>query len=399
MRKAANPPAGGPLAGVRVLDLSSVMMGPYATQLLGDMGADVILVEQAAGDKNRSMGEGPHPQLSGIALNLLRNKRDICLNLKDPRGREACLRLAATCDVLVTNLRPGALRRLGLGYDDVAASAPAIVYCQAHGYPSDSPAADLPAFDDVIQAASGMADLMRRVCGLPLLAPSILADKVCGLTIAYAVCAALYARAASGRGQYVEVPMIDTMRAFVLAEHGAGAISDPPQAAAGYNRILTDMRRAKRTADGWIHVMPYSEQNWRDILTAAGRPELVSHPALATIRLRHEHSAWLYQLLEELLPAKTTAEWLAFCAQRDIPATEVASIDALVGDLTELDHPVAGRYRTVPFPVRFADGLPGVRRGAPLIGQHNEELLGEAGYQPAEIASLVAAGVARSPER
>src|SRR3984957_2304881 len=379
MPKAPKPPAGGPLAGVRVLDLSSVMMGPYATQLLGDMGADVIVVEQAAGDKNRFMGQGPHPQLSGIALNLLRNKRDICLDLKDPRGREACLRLAATCDVLVTNLRPGALRRLGLSYEEVAARAPRIVFCQAHGYRSDGPDADLPAFDDVVQAASGMPDLMQRVCGAPLLAPSILADKVCGLTIAYTVCAALYARAASGAGEYVEIPMVDTMRAFVLAEHGAGAISEPPQDGAGYNRILTDTRRAKRTADGWIHVLPYSERNWRDILTAGGRPELISHPALATIQLRHEHSAWLYQLLEEMLPAKTTAEWLAFCAQRDIPATEVASIGELVSALPELDPPVAGRYRTVPFPVRFAGGLPGVRRGAPLIGQHNEELLSEAG--------------------
>jgi crotonobetainyl-CoA:carnitine CoA-transferase CaiB-like acyl-CoA transferase len=398
MPKAATPPAGGPLAGVRILDLSSVMMGPYATQLLGDMGADVIVVEQAAGDKNRFMGQGPHPQLSGIALNLLRNKRDLCLDLKDPRGREACLRLAATCDVLVTNLRPGALGRLGLGYDEVSARAPRIVYCQAHGYPSDSEDADLPAFDDVIQAASGMADLMRRVCGEPLLAPSILADKVCGLTIAYAVCAALFARTAAGTGQYIEVPMVDTMRAFVLAEHGAGAIADPPQAAAGYNRILTGERRAKRTADGWIHVMPYSEQNWRDILTAGGRPELVTHPALATIQLRHEHSAWLYQLLAELLPAKTTAEWLAFCAEHDIPATEVASLDTLVAGLPELDHPVAGRYRTVPFPARFSDGLPGVRRGAPLIGEHNEELLAEAGYSPGETADLIAAGVVRSPD-
>jgi crotonobetainyl-CoA:carnitine CoA-transferase CaiB-like acyl-CoA transferase len=399
MPTASSRPLDGPLAGVRVLDLSSVMMGPYATQLLGDMGADVIVVEQASGDKNRFMGKGPHPQLSGISLNLLRNKRDICLDLKDARGREACLRLAGTCDVMVTNLRPGALRRLRLEYDDVAPRAPQIVYCQAHGYPSDSADADRPAFDDVVQAASGMADVMSRVCGAPLLAPTILADKVCGITIVYAVCAALYSRAASGLGQHLEVPMIETMRAFVLTEHGAGAIGDPPQDTAGYSRILTGTRRAKQTADGWIHVMPYSEQNWRDILTAGGRTDLLPHPALATIQLRHENSAWLYQLLEEILPERRTADWLAFCAEHDIPATEVAGIDSLVSDLGELDHPVAGRYRSVPFPVRFSAGLPGVRRSAPLIGEHNEELLREAGYSPEEIASLAAANIARRPAK
>lgn len=389
--------ATGPLAGVRVLDLSSVMMGPYATQLLADMGAEVIVVERDRGDKNRYMGRGPHPQLSGIAMNLLRNKRDICLDLKDPRGREACLRLAATCDVFVTNLRPGPLRRLGLAYSEVAARRSDIVYCEAHGYATDSPDADRPAYDDVIQAASGMVDLMQRVSGEPLLTPSILADKVCGFTIAYAVCAGLFARARSGAGAHIEVPMVDTMRSFVLAEHGAGAVAEPPQAGAGYPRILTGMRRAKRTADGWIHVMPYSEENWRDILVAGRRADLVGHPAMATIQLRHENSAWLYGLLEEMLPQRTTAEWLEICERHQIPATEIASIDGLVAGLELREHPVTGSYRSIPFPVRFSGGLPGVRRDAPLIGEHNEELLAEAGYAEAEIADLVGAGVARRP--
>jgi crotonobetainyl-CoA:carnitine CoA-transferase CaiB-like acyl-CoA transferase len=390
-------PAGGPLAGIRVLDLSSVMMGPFATQLLADMGAEVIIVERDVGDKNRYMGRGPHPQLSGIAMNLLRNKRDICLDLKDPRGREACLRLAATCDVFVTNLRPGPLRRLGLSYDDIKSERPDVVYCEAHGYPSDSPDADKPAYDDVVQAASGMADLMRRVAGAPLLAPSILADKVCGLTIAYAVCAALVVRAQSGLGQHIEVPMVETMRSFVLAEHGAGAIAEPPQAGPGYPRILTSMRSAKRTADGWIHVMPYSEKNWADILVNGGRADLVGHPAMATIQLRHENSGWLYGLLEEMLATRSTAEWLEICRRHEIPAVEVASLEGLVADLTELDHPVAGRYREIPFPVRFSHGRSGVRRAAPLIGEHNEELLAEAGYGADEIAMLAADRVVRRP--
>ena len=237
----------GPLAGVRVLDLSSVLMGPAATRTLGDLGADVIFVEPAKGDRNRTMGSGPVDEFSGIALNLLRNKRSISVDLKQSRGRQAFLDIAATCDVMITNLRPGPLRRLGLHYEAVRDVRNDIVFCRAHGYPSSSEQANAPAYDDIIQSASGVGDLFRRMGAEPMLLPSLVADKVCGLTIANSVTAALFHKAQTGQGQCIEIPMVDVMRAFVLTEHGSGAISEPPVADAGYARILTPERRPQPT--------------------------------------------------------------------------------------------------------------------------------------------------------
>ncbi len=220
--------ADGPLAGIRVLDLSSVLMGPAATRTLGDLGADVVFVEPAKGDRNRTMGPGPTSEFSGISLNLLRNKRSISMDLRHPHGRQALLDIVATCDVMITNLRPGPLQRLGLHYEAVREVRDDIVFCRAHGYPSSSDQANAPAYDDIIQSASGVGDLFRRMGAEPSLLPSLVADKVCGLTIANAVVAALYHRSLTGQGQCIEIPMIDVMRAFVLTEHGSGAISETP---------------------------------------------------------------------------------------------------------------------------------------------------------------------------
>ena len=219
----------GPLDGVRVLDLTSVVMGPLATQILGDLGADVITVESRDGDINRTMSSGPVRGLSGVSLNLLRNKRNMALDLSRPEGSQALLAVAADCDVFVTNLRPASLERAGLSYADVAGVRPEVIYCQANGFASDSPRAGEPAFDDVIQAASGVHDLMRRAGLPPALVPMLLADKVCGLVIAYAIIAALFHRERTGQGQRIEVPMLDAMRAFTLAEHGGSAICQPPR--------------------------------------------------------------------------------------------------------------------------------------------------------------------------
>jgi crotonobetainyl-CoA:carnitine CoA-transferase CaiB-like acyl-CoA transferase len=225
--------SGGPLDGIRVLDLSSVVMGPLATQILGDLGADVITVETRDGDINRIMGSGPYPGLSGVSLNLLRNKRNISLDVAHPDGRAALLRVAAGCDVFVTNLRPGSVGRLRLRYPDIASIRPDVIYCQAHGFPSDSPQADAPAFDDIIQAACGVPDVLRRASGRPGLMPTLLADKVSGLVLAYSIIAALFHRARTGEDQKVAVPMADAMLAFLLVEHGSGAISRPARARPG----------------------------------------------------------------------------------------------------------------------------------------------------------------------
>ena len=238
-----------------MLDLSSVIMGPYATQILADLGADVITIESAGGDTNRVMSAGPHPQLSGIALNLLRNKRNLDLDLRDDDERQHLLALATTCDVVITNLRPASLERLRLTYAELAAVNPSVVYCQAQGFPIASSRANDPAYDDIIQAASGLADAVARCTGRPGMAPTILADKICALTIVYSTLAALYERQRTGKGQHIETPMVDVTRAFMLVEHGAAAI-DP--AAGAPSRLLEDPHAAPpSTADArWMDPRP-----------------------------------------------------------------------------------------------------------------------------------------------
>jgi crotonobetainyl-CoA:carnitine CoA-transferase CaiB-like acyl-CoA transferase len=371
-------PTTGPLHGVRVLDLTSVVMGPLATQILGDLGADVITVEDPKGTLSRVMTPGPVPQLSGIALNLLRNKRNIVLDLKDPADRERVLDIAATVDIVVTNLRPGTLRRLRLTYEDVAAVRPDIVYCQAQGYPSDSDQADAPAYDDVIQAGSGIPDTFRRQGGDPVLVHTLVADKVSGLTIAYAVLAALLHRQRTGEGQRVEVPMIDVLTAFTLVEHAGAATAVPPQGPPGYPRILNAERQPQPTADGWINVLAYTRENYEDLFREGGRPDLAEDERILSARARIANADSLYRDVADVLTQRTTAEWLVFCDRASIPASAIPTLEELVAALPEDDHPVAGRYKVIPQPVRFSafDG-PTVHRPASLSGQDNAEVLAE----------------------
>ena len=366
----------GPLAGVRVLDLTSVIMGPYATQLLADQGADTIVVEPRSGDTNRLMGAGPHPQLSGTSLNLMRNKRSVSVDLKTAAGRDAVHRLVATCDVVVATYRPAALRRMGLSYEDVRAIRPDIVYCQGQGFPLDSPRADEPAYDDVVQAASGLSDLVERTQGEPGLLPTILADKVCGLFIAQAVSAALYHRARTGEGQHIEVPMVQAMRSFVLVEHGAGAICEPPLAPPGYPRVLSRFRKPQRTSDGWVQVLPYSPAQYEALFREAGRDDLVDDARLADRAETIRNADSLYRDVADVLITRTSAQWLDFCVRAEIPATAVVTLDDILADLPLVEHPVAGRYRLIPAAARFSAGGSALPRPAPLIGADTEAVLG-----------------------
>lgn len=368
-------------------------MGPLATQTLGDMGADVVTVEDRSGDTNRSMGPGPVPGLSGVSLNLMRNKRSVGLDLKHPDGREAFLRMAAISDVVITNLRPGPLGRLRLTYADVTAVRPDVVFCQAHGYPSDSPQADAPAYDDIIQSASAVGDLFARQGHEPALFPTLVADKVAGLTIASAVVAALFHRSTTGEGQHIEVPMIDVMRAFVLVEHGAGGIAEPPADIPGYRRILTPERRPQRTADGWINVLPYTEDHYRSLFSAGGREDLLDDPRFATRADRITHSDSLYRDIAAIITQRSTAEWLTFCEGHGIPATRAASLGELVDALPVGEHPTAGAYRVIPPPVRFSATPTSIRRAAPMMGEHGREVLTEAGYDDDGIDALERSGV------
>jgi crotonobetainyl-CoA:carnitine CoA-transferase CaiB-like acyl-CoA transferase len=380
-----------PLAGYRVLDLSSVVMGPFATQLLGDLGADVIWVEPLTGQGNRRMGGGTHPELSGIALNLLRNKRSITLDLKADGAREVLRRLVQSCDALVTNLRPAPLARLKMQYEDARALRPDIVFCQAQGFRTDSGRGDDPAYDDIIQSESGFADATRRTGRDPMIAPTILADKLCGMSIAQAVIAALLYRERTGRGQRIEVPMVDVMRAFLLVEHGSGAISslDSP---AGYERVLASERGPQRTKDGWINILPYSTAAYEALFNVGGREDLIGDPRTQGGQLA-KNADFLYGQLRPLIAERTTEEWLEFCRRHSIPVGRVATLEELVAELPIAVHPSAGQYRLIPSPVVYGEGQVGLREPAPLVGQDTASILSEIGFSALEIEALEAGQV------
>jgi crotonobetainyl-CoA:carnitine CoA-transferase CaiB-like acyl-CoA transferase len=395
-------PSGGVLDGIRVLDLTSVVMGPYATQVLGDLGADVIKVETEGGDGNRVMGGGPHPQLSGVALNINRNKRSVSLDLKDPDGMAAFLRILDSCDVLVTNLRPGPLARLGLSYDAVAPTRPRLVFCQAQGFRSGSDEEDRPAYDDIVQAAAGLPRLNQATAGLTVFFPSIIADKIAGQAIVTAVLAALLHRERTGRGQRVEVPMFDVVMAFNLVEHlSRAAIPGEP---AGYSRIMTRTRGPHRTRDGYIAMMPYTTEHWRRLFAEVGRDELLDQPWFADHAQRLLQAERVYGELAAIVAERSTKEWLDFCFEQGIPANEVPSLDEILEDpalhrgMVEMaEHPVVGPYRSVRPGIVLDDAPLGVRRPAPLLGEHTAEVLAEVGYQPDTIQQLVESGVVQVP--
>jgi len=380
--RAAPARPGGPLAGIRVLDLTRVIMGPLATQILADQGADVIMVEAEGGDTNRVMGPGPHPELSGIALNLLRNKRSVGLDLKSAEGLEIVYRLVATCDVVVSTMRPHVLVRLGLDYPTLSSVKSDIVYCQAQGYPLDSAQANEPAYDDIIQAASGVSDMIERVWGHPALLPTIFTDKVCGLVIAQAVTAALFHRERTGEGQHVEVARQEATSAFMLAEHGSGAIAEPPVAfdglpAAGYPRVLSAERRPHPTKDGQVHLFPYLPKHYAAIFSEAGRPDADGDQRYADQRAALRNSDSLYRDIRAIAPLRTTAEWLEYCRAAGIPATRVATLQDLIDPLPVVSHPAAGRYRLIPQMARFSATQGTLRHSAPLIGENSAEVLAE----------------------
>lgn len=372
----------GPLSGIRILDLTRVVMGPLATQVLADQGADVIIVEANGGDTNRVMGPGPHPELSGIALNLLRNKRSFDVDLKSAEGLALVHRLARTCDVVVSTMRPQALVRLGLDYETISAVKPDVVYCQAQGFPLGGPRADEPAYDDIIQAASGISDMMERVWGCPALLPTIFTDKVCGLVMAQAISAALVHRFRTGEGQHVEVAMQEATSAFMLAEHGSGAISEPPvgydnNPAAGYPRVLSRERRPHPTKDGQVHLFPYLPKHYAAIFAEVGAVGAESDPRYVDQRAALRHSDSLYRDIRAIAPLRTTEEWLSYCRLNGIPATRVATLQDLVDELPVVTHHVVGDYRVIPQMARFSRTPGGLRRDAPLIGEDSVDVLDE----------------------
>ncbi|MEU5852717.1 CaiB/BaiF CoA transferase family protein [Saccharopolyspora shandongensis] len=401
-------PSDGPLAGLRIVELATVIMGPYAGAQLGDLGADVIKIEAPGGDPTRHFEPQRHEGMAGATLNLNRNKRSVRLDLKTTAGREALLALLGTADAFITNVRPDALRRLGLWYEDVARDHPGLVYVNAQGFRSDSPQGNNAAYDDILQAATGLVWLNEQVSGEAYYVPTVLADKVCGLMIVQSVLAALHHRNRTGAGQHVEVPMADTMIAFNLVEHLAGASLEPVQEPGyGYTRVLSKERKACRTADGWMCVLPYNDRNWRDFFTHAGRPDLADDPRFATMTGRVQHADALYAYVREVTPRYTNAQWQAFCDRVSIPAHPVYSLQEAAessyarqgGLLQTALHPTEGAYRYVAPPVRYSRTPSQLWRHCPNLGEHTAEVLTEAGIDPAPLFAAPSTGHARLPRQ
>lgn len=395
-----------PLDGIRVVDLTTTFMGPYATMLMARMGADVIKVESPDGDVVRHVGAGRHPGMAPIFLAVNHGKRSVALDLKHPDGRAALERVIAGADVLVTNMRPAALERLGIDPTALVAEHPRLVCALLPGFGRGGPYRDHAAYDDVIQAASGTADLQAGVSagGEPAYVRSSAADKTVGLMALGAINGALLAAARTGRGRVLEVPMFESMVSFTLVEHQYARVLDPPldpDAGTGYPRVLSPFRRPYATADGHLGVVVYTDRQWLAFFDLVGRPELARDERFATMAARAEHVDDLYGLLAAILPSRPSAEWLDAFEVAGIPAQPVRSLDdllddphlAAVGLLEPVDHPSEGPLRLPRLPV-VTDGAPAPPvRGAPRLGQHGAEVLAEAGYDEATVARLVADGV------
>jgi crotonobetainyl-CoA:carnitine CoA-transferase CaiB-like acyl-CoA transferase len=392
----------GPLDGVRVIDLTTVMLGPFCTQILGEMGADVIKVEPPGGDIGRITGAMKNPGMSAAYIMKGRNKRSVVLDLKKPEAREPLRRLVESADVFVHNIRPKAAARLGIDYESIAKWKPDIVYAAATGYGEAGPYVDKPAYDDLIQGASGLAALFGTVTGTPRYGPSVLADKTTGLYLTYSISMALFHRERTGEGQYVHVPMYEAFTSFVMNEHMQGRAYEPPIGEAGYLRMLTPHRRPFPTADGHICVLPYNDRHWRGFFATVGRPELADDARFADQPSRSKNIDALYAIVVEVMAAKTSAEWLALLEEADIPVMPMNTPEDLfecphlsaVGMFPVVDHPTEGKIRHIKVPVHFSKTPGGYYRHPETLGASTEAVLADVGYSDGEIEALQAKGAA-----
>jgi len=374
--------ASGPLAGVRVVDLTAMVMGPYCTQIMADMGADVIKIEPPQGDDTRFVSVAPAPGMSGVFVNVNRGKRSVVLDLRTDAGADALRALVATADVFIHSMRARAIAALGFGYDDVAAINPAVIYTNCYGYGRRGPDRDRPAYDDTIQAECGVPAIQQELTGQPNYVGTVLADKVSGLTALYATTMALFHRERTGEGQEVEVAMFETMAAFMLVEHANGALFDPPLGPAIYPRTVARNRRPYRTSDGYVAALIYNDKHWKAFVDAVRPPW--ADERYATLEDRARQIDTIYGLLAETMRERSTREWLTLFGELEIPAAQLNT----PGDLFDNPHLNAvGMFDTVDTPngpVRFPgvptwfSRTPGRVAGpAPQLGAHTEEVLAE----------------------
>ena len=377
----------GALADVRVIDMTGVVLGPYATQILGDYGADVIKIEPPGGDIMRHAGPMQHPGMGHIFINANRNKRSVVLDLKLAADRANLLKLCASADVLAYNIRPASMARLGLSYEAVQAVNPRIVYCGAYGYSEGGPYSDWPAYDDLIQGAACIPWLMTQSGSPePRYVPATFADRVTGLNMVHAVMAALLARVRTGRGQSVEVPMFECMLQFVLGEHLGGATWEPPIGPMGHSRMLSPNRKPYKTSDGYVCALMYNDAHWKAFLNLIGQPErFVQDARFTTQSERITHIDALYGFVQEHMLGQSTSHWLKEFVAHDIPVMPMMQLDDLLKDphlaatgaWLDVQHPLEGRLRQLRPPVRMSDTPTGLFRPAPRLGEHTQEVLRE----------------------
>jgi formyl-CoA transferase len=388
--------AKGPLSGFRILDLTTVLFGPFGAQTLGDWGAEVIKVEGLGGDMWRSSGIFRNRGMSGQFMAANRNKRSIAIDLKSEGGKEVLRRLIPTVDALVSNVRPAGLARLGFSYETCRALNPRMVYAVATGFGQDGPWAARPAFDEVIQAASGFASAMGTD-EEPAFVPSLIGDKICGMALSGAVTAALLHRERTGEGQMVEVPMLETLASFNSIEMFGGKAFVPPIGPTGYKRMKA--RKPVKTKDGWLTMLPYSGENWVAFFEAVGHPECIEEFAVLDPVARARNIDRIYDAMRDIAVTRTTAEWEELLLRIDVPHTAFAKLAdvetqehlAAVGLFQEVEHPSEGKLLQARPPARFSKSPASVRRLAPRLGEHTREVMAEAGYPAAEIDALLAA--------
>ena len=392
----------GPLHGIRIIDMTSVLMGPVATQALGDMGADVIKIEAPQGDLVRQIGPSRHAGMGAMFLHANRSKRSVVLDLKKPAGLQVLHRLLADADVLVYNVRPNAMARLGLDYETVAALNSRIVYAGLFGFGQDGPYAARPAYDDLIQGASTLSSLLARSGdGTPRYVPTAMADRIVGLTAVSGILATLLERQRTGRGQRLDVPMFETMVAFVLGDHMGGLTYEPPLDQGGYARQLSPERRPYRTQDGYVCALVYNDQQWDRFVRAVGREELLSDPRFADFAGRSRHVDAVGRELARMFETRTTAQWIALLNEADVPVMPMHDLHSVLTDphlaatgfFSIVEHPSEGAIRSMRVPMTWSETSAQPIRQAPRLGEHSVEVLQQAGFTPQEIDALIADGV------
>ena len=382
-----------PLSGVRVLDLTTVLFGPYTTQILGDFGADVIKIEAPGGDPVRHLGPARNSAMGALFLGSNRNKRSIVLDLKGSIGREVLWRLIDEADMFVHNVRPQKIRSLGFGPDDVIGRRPSIIYGGLHGYREDGPYGGRPAYDDVIQGASGIAGLFQERDGEPQLVPSVVADKSAALMASSGLIAAYVKRLRTGRGVYMECSMFEGLVSYNLVEHQWGTVFCPPESKSGYTRLLSRNRRPHRTLNGFICMLPYTDKHWEAFWKISGLSKMAADPRFTTMPLRAHNIDTLYREAGQVIATRTTEEWEKLLTEADIPVGRVNNLKDLKNDphLKEIgffrpyEHPTEGTIEIPATPYRFdGESLP-IQRHPPQLGEHGEEILSELGMSQQKI--------------